>query len=426
MTGGWSRRHRIVATQFPACLIMCLSAQADDRTPRQDDPAAGRPPPLTEPLDVPTVTPVTGFRYLDGALTLSPQLSFQSLFSSNVLEGPHPFQADVGIVLAPAIDISYLKNGFSTSLVASGRYTNYVLNDSQDKKEYLLKSSTKQKLGDVWSLGLDATVRENIVSSAALGAIPQKLNVLDAQEYKGTISYSEGAIFADIALRLKEGRQRTRDGSTQETTTRYARSVLDQINKIGYRFDTDRSVYALLAMDRSEYSISDAYDRDSYGYLAGIGFSYALSETLLLKGQLGHLWQDFADPRFKIVSTLTGFMNLNWRMDESWRAELSWSREASELIYEGTPGITVDTYGLALYKQLLSHLLVEARAEWTVQKAIQLPVTYDLLMLSIGAQHTLSPHTSVEYGYRYKWQNTSDNSENFVDHVVGMGLTYKF
>lgn len=419
MTGGLSRRPRMVAIQLAASLLLWSAARADD-------PEASRSPPLTEPFDLPEPTLETGFRYLDNALRLNPQISFQSLFSSNVLELPAPARRDAGVILSPAVDAGYEKNGFSTSLILSGRYTNYFMYNTQEKKEYLLQSSTKQKLDDAWSVSLDATSRQNTVSRAVLGATPKMSNIIDAREYKGTISYSHGALFADISLRLKEGWQRTYNSATRRTTTRYHRSIYDQINKAGYRFDTDNSVYALLAVNRSIYAISDSYDRDAHGYLAGAGFTAALSEKVHLEGQFGQLLQEFADPRFKTVSTLTGFMTLNWQIDKTWSTKVSWSRVASEIISEGTPGVTVSTYGLTLNKQLLPALLVEARAEWTVQKAIQMPITYDLLMLSIGAEHKLNTHINAEYGYRYKLQNTSDNSGNFISHVVGAGLTYKF
>lgn len=419
MTGGLFRCQTMVAMQLSASLLLCCAARAEDREARGS-------PPLTEPLDVPVPTPATGFRYLDGALRLSPQISFMPQFSSNVLELPAPARADTGVILSPAMDAAYETGGFNTKLILSGRYTNYFLYDTQNRKEHLISSTTRQNLDDAWSLQFNATMRRNNVSGAALGATPQMSNIIDAQQYTGTISYDRDALFADFSLRLKKGWQRTYNGATHKTTTRYNRSMFDQINKVGYRFDADNSLYALFAVNRTVYSVSDAYDRNAHGYLAGLGFTAALWKNVRLKGQIGQLSQKFADPRFKAVSTLTGFVTLNWQIDRTWNAEVSWSRVASELISEGTPGVGVTTYGLTLGKQLLPALLVEASAEWTVQKAIQLPITYDLLTLSIGARHELSPHTTVEYGYRYKLQNTSDNSENFSSHVVGAGINYKF
>lgn len=419
MTGGLPRWYRMIMIQLSAGLLLCSVARAGDT---ETDKSL----PLTEPFDLPRSTAATGFRYLDGRLSLNPQISFQPLFSSNALELPAPTRSDVGIILSPSVNARYEKNGFSTTLVTVGRYTKYFLYDTQDKNEYMLTSSTRQKLDEAWSLQVDAQTRRNIVSAAALGATPQMTNIIDAQEYTGTISYDRSNTFVNISLRLKNGWQSVYNGATSSRKTSYKRSMFDQINKVGYRFDADNTIYVLFSLNRSIYDVSDAYDRDSRGHLAGVGFTAALWEKLRLKGQFGQLSQKFADPRFKPVSTLAGFMTLNWQIDKTWSAEASWSRVASELIADGTPGVAVNTYGLTLNKQLLPTVLVEARAEWTVQEAIQLPTTYDLLTMSIGAKHDLTPHMTAEYGYRYKYQNTSDNSENFISHTVGAGLTYKF
>jgi hypothetical protein len=394
-------------------------------TPQQTSPDVGTVAPV-RPLDVPNPTPATGFRYLNGALEIAPQLSLISLYSTNVLETPPPAQGDLGLVVAPALNIKYDKGIYGGSFVASGRYTDYVLFDTVEKKEYLLNPSIYGKLNDQWTVNASYSNSMQAVSNGSLGSTLAALNTIATQQYKGGLNYDNGPIFAEMSIQRKDRQTFAQQIGSEATSTLYEFNDYDVINKVGYNFNSTDKIYALFSLDRTIYTRSDAFDRNSIGDLVALGYAYALNPAVKLTGQIGYLSQDYADRRFAIVNSPIGFVKLNWQLDETWSTEASVSRLASELVFAGTPGIFVDTYDVALRKQYDPKTLLEARVQWIVQQAIQLPIVYKELSLSLGGQYLWDEHTTVECGYKFNIQHTSDNSQNFVEHVVGAGVTYKF
>ncbi|OYX70285.1 MAG: hypothetical protein B7Y95_16010 [Rhizobiales bacterium 32-66-11] len=393
--------------------------------PQENNQDTGTATPVRA-LKVPEVTPTTGFRYLDGALVVAPQISFDSLYSTNVLELPPPTSGDLGLVAAPAINIKYDAGNYGGALAASYRYTNYVLHDTLVKKEYLFNPSAFGKINEYWTSNSSYKATQQAVSNAALGAVPKALNTITKQQYKTGLDYAQGPWFGEIAVSMKDSQFYSQSIGSGATTSLYELADFNQISKLGYNFNKTDKVYALVALDRTIYTMTDLYDRNSLGYLAAVGFAYAFNPALNISGQLGYLMQDYADPRFAIVSTLVGYAKLKWQMDATWSTELNWSRLASELVYPGTPGIFINTYDVALRKQYDPKTLIEARVQYIVQEAIQLPIEYDEWVYSIGCQYVWNDHTTIEYGYKFNHQITSDNSQNFDEHIIGGGITYKF
>lgn len=404
--------------------LSALFAPLPTGAPQQNSPELGTTV-AVRPLKIPTETPQTGFRYFDGALVITPQISFDSFYSTNVLQQPTP-QGDLALVVAPAINIKYDQPTFGAAFVASGRYTDYVIKNIAEKKEYLVTPSFYGNIADGWVMRSFYKTSQQYISNAALGAVPSALNIIGNQQYRSNIEHDLGSWHFEFGLSLKNNQTYAESVTTSASATLYEYSDLSQINKIQYNFSKTDFVYVIGTVDKNTYTMTDTYDRDSTGLLAAVGLNYVFSDALSLKGQIGYLRQDYADPRFEIVSTFVGFATLNYKMTQAWSAELNWSRLASELVYPGTPGIFINTYDFALKNQYDPKTLYETRAQWIVQEAVQLPIVYETLVLSIGGTYLYNDHLSFEYGYKYNWQITSDDSQNFTEHVVGAGVTYKF
>ncbi|GJD62474.1 outer membrane beta-barrel protein [Methylobacterium frigidaeris] len=385
---------------------------------------------LARPLDVPKPTPATGLRFYDGALVVAPQLSLSGISSSNLFQNATGI-ADLKAVVAPAVTVALDQGDVGASLVASGRFGRYLLTDALRQDGYLFGPSLRARLAEPWTLTTSFQVKRQAYALSALGTLGagNVQTFVTTQTSRTALSYESGPYFAEFVGQVQawgQGVEGTGEAAAPAFANRYQRTEFNQIGKVGLRFFDDATAYLLVAGNRIAYQLADGYDRDSRGAMVALGLDLPVLDGLRTTGQVGYLTQRFADPRFNTVGRLVGQATTTWQMSQDWAWRGYWSRAASELVSPGIPAITVTSYGTAVTYQVDPALSLEVRLERLIQAAIQLPITYRGWAVVLGGQYLVSERTALEFGYKFQRQKTTDGSQNFREHNLGLGVTMKF
>lgn len=385
---------------------------------------------LAKPLDVPKPTPVTGLHFFDGALVVAPQLSLSGISSSNLFQNTTSI-ADLKAVVAPAVTVALDQGDVGASLVASGRFGRYLLTDALRQDSYLVAPSLRVRLAEPWTLTTGIQVKRQAFALSALGTLGAGAvqTFVTTQTSRTALAYESGPYFAELVGQVQswgQGVEGTGEADSPAFANQYRRTEFNQIGKVGIRFLDDATAYLLVAGNRVAYQLSDRYDRDSRGTMAALGLDLPVLDGVRTTGQVGYLTQHFADPRFNTVGRLVGQATTTWQISQDWAWRGFWSRAASELVSPGIPAITVTGYGTAVTHQVDPALSLEVRLERLVQAAIQLPITYRSWAVVLGGQYLVSERTALEFGYKLQRQKTTDGSQNFREHNVGLGVTTKF
>ncbi|MBP2227695.1 hypothetical protein J2847_000977 [Azospirillum agricola] len=411
------------AGQPPAVAVRDPDAQRGEATGRTE---------ATQPLDVPDGAASLGL--LGGALAVAPKLSLHSVYTTNALKDSSRIDG-VRLVTAPALTLRTGKDLFGGAAggeaTGSARLTRYLAGGVQSLGEYLAGGSVFVRPADGLTVTGGITVTRQQLSQGSLNAVSgASSTVREGTKYSLGVSHAPGPL--ETSLRLSRDERRyaavSRGGQTIDLTGRDNDETI-AVAKLAYKGATSFQPHLLASVNRNVYvrdTSRQFYDRDSRGWQIAAGLQAKPLAGVSVSGQLGLLRQDYDDPRFSPVVGPVGNATLRWDIAADWAATLEWSRMAAEYVYPGTPGIFVSGYGGRLSHQWSSALLLEARLDSTVQRAIQLPVTYRELTATVGGAWTLAPWAVLEFGYMYDIQYTSTGEDEYTAHSLGAGLTVSF
>lgn len=166
------------------------------------------------------------------------------------------------------------------------------------------------------------------------------------------------------------------------------------------------------------------FNRDSGGFLAGVGTLYQLTPKLSGEVFLGVLHREYADPSFKPLTEPAADATLRWQATARTAVVLFTERTIEETTLYGSPGYVYTLAGGRIEHRLTDRLTGILRAAFAHSDFAQAGRNDNDVDTSVGLRYRLTPKLTLGVDYRYTQRvsgNTlTDFARNQVFFRVGM------
>ncbi len=178
---------------------------------------------------------------------------------------------------------------------------------------------------------------------------------------------------------------------------------------------------------RYDHSPDDfGYMRNSDGYRASIGALFRISPALSGEASVGVMVRNYADPRFKTITTPAADANIRWQAAQNTAAVLFLDRSIEETTLSGSPAYIYTVTGGRVEQTLRPDLTGFVRAAFAHSEFQQSSRWDNEADVSAGVRYYLTSLVYVGVDYRYTQRVSGDSSVNFSRHQAYLMLGAAF
>ncbi len=168
------------------------------------------------------------------------------------------------------------------------------------------------------------------------------------------------------------------------------------------------------------------YFRNSDGFRAGVGALFRLLPSLSGDAFVGVMHRDYADSRFKTITTPAGSADLRWQAGEDTALTLFIDRSIEETTLPGSPAYIYTLVGGRIEHAITDDLTGIVRAAFARSDFAQSTRWDNEADMSVGLRYRLMSRVFLGVDYRYTQRISSDSIFNFRRNQVYLELTEEF
>lgn len=209
------------------------------------------------------------------------------------------------------------------------------------------------------------------------------------------------------------------------------RQIMTYTAKAEYAVTPSTSIYLVSAFDDRKYDRMPpavALNRDSRGRDIAIGASFDLAALARGEVQLGYAEQDYASSTLQDVKGLTGRATVEWFPTELTTVTLTGSRNVRDAVVPGAGGYLSGNFGLQVDQELLSNLIVTARAGYGLDQYKGIDREDKRTSGYLGANYLFNRNLGFTLAYDYLKQdsNGAAQGQSFEDNRVSLSSSVQF
>ncbi|HKJ08792.1 MAG TPA: outer membrane beta-barrel protein, partial [Gammaproteobacteria bacterium] len=381
--------------------------------------------PTKEPAPMTPTRPQSERAGLDvGSFRFFPGLSISSLYDDNIFatrndpqHGVAP-QSDLITVLSPTavLKSNWARNQLNLDAGADiGRYATH----------------TQENYQDAW-LGArgryDLTDRSNIFAGARISRNHEERGSPDAVQGTEPTVYTElqshlgfARRFDRTSLRLGGTFEKLNFDNVPSTSGGIInndlrdRKLYTLGTRISYRLTSRFSPFVQAALDRRRYDTTPTagFDRDSNGTRLDLGVLLRMANGVHGEAYVGHLTQNYDDPRLVDVSRPDFGARLRWRTREHTNVTAYLDRSMEETVLSGASGYLNTVLGAKLEHRLRPRLRFNVRASVGRSEYQGIDRNANLLVAGAGLKYDVSRYLYLGADYRFLHRDSNLPSDVF-------------
>lgn len=384
-------------------------------------------PPLGLPMVVgatrPPPEPVGGTGFKLGSFTVYPEVQAASYYDDNIYATSHGHVSDWVGTISPTIGIQSNWKRNSLYAEAGTDLTGYWTHPHENTADWHVLSEGEIDVSDQTHILLGAIALKSHEDRASPDAVegfePTPYN--EQNGYVGVVHK-----FGEFTLRV--------GGAIEHITFGNVLGANGEINNE----DRDRFRYTFGGLLRYEanpklrpfvevmgdvrhyVTVPDdfGFNRNSNGFLAGLGALYILTPKVNGEVFLGVLHREYDDPAFKPLTEPAADASLHWQATEHTAVVLFTERSIEETTLYGSPGYIYTLAGGRIEQQLTDRLTGIVRAAYAHSDFAQAGRNDNDVDTSVGLRYRLTRRLTLGVDYRYTQRVSGSALVNFARNQV--------
>ena len=420
--------YRDIAQQIIAAAPPAQRAAVQASVGDALSPYAGVEVPIASPLrpgttEAARAADVAAYGYKLGSFTLYPEVQAATYYDDNIYATSHSHVSDWVGTISPRIAIQSNWDRHSFYAEAQTDVTGYWSHPHDNTVDWHVLSEGQ----------IDVTDRTRIVlGGIALQAHEDRASP-DAVEGIEPTPYSEqngyaGVVhrFDDFTLRLGGAVERITFGNVLGT---HGEINNQDRNRFRYtfggllRYEANPKLRPFIEVmaDLRRYDIVPddfGFNRNSGGFLAGVGTLFTLTPKLTGEVFLGVLHRAYQDPSFKSLTTPAADATLRWQAAARTALVLFTERSIEETTLYGSPGYIYTLGGVRLEQGLTPRLTGIVRFAYAHSDFAQVGRNDNEVDTSVGLRYRLTHNVTLGIDYRYTQRVSGNSLTDFARNQV--------
>ncbi len=209
------------------------------------------------------------------------------------------------------------------------------------------------------------------------------------------------------------------------------RQIITYSARAEYALTPDTSVFLVSAFDDRRYDRQPpavTLNRDSQGVDIAVGASFDISALVRGDIQLGYVNQDYDAASLRDIKGMTGKATVEWFPTELTTLTLTGARDVRDATAAGAGGFLSGNYGLQIDQELLSNLILTARAGYGRDDYKGIDREDKRTSGYLGANYLLNRNLGFTLAYDYLKQDSSGAApgQSFEDNRVSLSSSLQF
>lgn len=366
-----------------------------------------------------------------GSFTVYPDVQASTFYDDNIYATAHDHVSDWVGTISPRIAIQSNWDRNSLYAEAATDLTGYWSHPHENSADWHVLAEGQ----------IDVTDQTHIL----LGAIALKSHEdrasPDAVEGFEPTPYNEEDGYLGVVHRFNEFTLRV-GGAIEHITFGNVQGANGEINNE----DRDRSRYTFGALLRYEanpklrpfvqvmgdlrryVTVPDdfGFNRNSDGFLAGVGVLYALTPQVSGEVFLGVLHRNYVDPSFKSLTVPAADATLRWQASGRTALVLFTERTIEETTLYGSPGYIYTLAGGRIEQRLTDRLTGIVRAAYAHSDFAQVGRSDNDVDTSVGLRYRLTRKLTLGIDYRYTQRVSGSSLADFTRNQVFFRIGAEF
>lgn len=306
------------------------------------------------------------------------------------------------------------------------------------------KSNDKE---DFWHGNLEAGGRYDIERETNVGGNLSVRRLTDPRDSPDDLSGSEPTVFriyqgsafgqtggAAFTTRLEAGANRVEyddvpSSSGTINTSNRERDEFFANGTVGYRYLGPEQVYVRGQVNDRNYRLSPdstGVTRDSQGYRAEVGATFALGPLIFGDVAVGFQEQDYDQASFGSPSRLVYNGSLLWSPTRLTSVRLEARSEFAESFNTGSPGYWRDLYVLTVAHEIRNNIVGFVRGVYTQRDFENVSREDDIYGGDIGVRYRLDRGLFLDGEYRYRESDVSGSGAGYSRNLALVRLRRTF
>lgn len=281
---------------------------------------------------------------------------------------------------------------------------------------------------DFWHGNVEASGRFDIERETNVGGNLAVRRLTDPRDSPDDLNGTEPSVYrlyqgsafaqtggASITSRLEAGVNRLEydDVETSTGTLNTAERERDEFfanGTVGYRYLGAEQVYVRGQVNERNYRRAEdnsGFRRDSQGYRAEVGATFALGPLIFGDFAVGYQQQDYDDARFGSPGQLVYSGGLLWSPTRLTSVRLEARSEFAESFNTGSPGYWRDLYTLTVAHEIRNNLVGFVRGVYTERDFETISREDEVYGGDLGVVYRLDRGLFIDGEYRYRESDSS-------------------
>ena len=207
------------------------------------------------------------------------------------------------------------------------------------------------------------------------------------------------------------------------------RNELSYGAKAEYAASPDTAFYVTATGNKKDYDTTVvAQNRDSDGYVVGVGANFDLSEVMRGDVQVGYMKQSYDSVAFKDIDGFNASGRVEWFPTQLTTVGLYGSRSIEEAVAPGSPGYLSNNIGGSIDHEVLRNLLLSASAGYGKDNYEQIDRDDKRKTFSATATYLMNRRVGLFLTYSYLEQDSSGVAKgaSFKDNKLIASVALQF
>lgn len=361
--------------------------------------------------------------YRLGEFIVQPELSLSQLYDSNIFADRADEIGDNILIFSPRLNLTSTWEQHKLGINLGGALGRYSSHEDENYDDYWINADGRYDLNDSSNLfgGLGFSREHEDRGPQEDSTFGDEPGTFQSSRFHAGVSHN----WDKTTLRL--------GGTYEQLDFNNAGLVNNQDRdrelvgagaRLSYNIRPQYTLYGQLASDHRNYDKNAddlGFQRDSNGYLAGVGLKAIFTNRLKGEAYLGYIKQRYDDQRFSDVSELDIGGNLNWRATPLTTVSFGLDRSLEETTLADSSGYLYTSVNGLLRHKLTPRLDVYAGisvAEADYQGIDRIDEYYSS---RFGMRYHLSPRWYLDGEYSVQVRN-SDTQEDINNPASPQGL----
>lgn len=357
-----------------------------------------------------------------GGFMLYPEIGVQESYNSNIFATTSNEQSDFITAIEPSLDLRSNWNNHALNLHADSSVVRYWDNDDENFTDYTLSADGRvDVLRDLRLFGgAGYQIRHEPRSS------PDNQGGTEPTEYSvAGANLGVEKEFNRLSFRLNGKTERYEYDNVRNASG----TVLDQSGRdrdeheiglrTGYEIGPLRNVYLLTNYYIREYDkLTGGFNRDSDGYLVGVGTQYDLTGLVFIDAYAGYRRQDYDDARLREMTGWASGIKVTWNVTPLTTLTGTLDRDIRETTVTNASGYFQTKAELRADHELLRNLILTASLGYQNDDFQGVSRDDDYTLVGLGAKYLINRNFTLSGGYGYRSRDSNVSGGDFDENVV--------